>query len=60
MATSRPTTTKQTKAKKPATAPRKGLPYEQLQKLAPKMKPPQTWYDDTTNPFEPEQGGQKG
>jgi len=29
------------------------LPYEQLIKLARRNKPPQTWYDEGVNPFEP-------
>jgi hypothetical protein len=55
MATSR-TTTKQAKTKRPAKVARKALSYDELKKLAPKMKPPQTWYDEGTNPFEPNRG----
>jgi hypothetical protein len=28
--------------------------YEQLLRLAPKMKPPQSWYDEGIDPFEAE------
>ena len=31
-----------------------GLPYDKLLRLAPKMKPPQSWYDESTDPFRPE------
>lgn len=51
MATSRTT---QPKPKKATNKTRKALSYDELKKLAPKMKPPQSWYDETTNPFEPE------
>jgi hypothetical protein len=39
-------------AKKPAKR-RTALAYEQLVKAAPKLKPPQSWYDETVNPFQP-------
>ena len=30
--------------------------YDQLLKLADKMRPPQRWFDEQTNPFEPKPG----
>ena len=45
---------KPTKPAKKAGKPPAALPYDELIKLAPKMKPPQSWYDEDANPFEPE------
>jgi hypothetical protein len=37
-------------AKKPAKR-KAPLPYAEFAKLAPKLKPAQSWYDETTDPF---------
>jgi hypothetical protein len=41
-------------AKKPSPKRGKALPYDALLKLASKMKPPQKWFDESENPFEPD------
>ena len=48
--------------RKPAKPRRKRavpLAYDKLLKLAPKMKPPQSWYDEGVDPFQPEQRTKK-
>lgn len=45
------------KQRKPAKPRRKRaapLAYDKLLKLAPKMKPPQRWYEERVDPFQPE------
>ena len=42
------------KSTKPARKPRKAASYDRLLKVAAKSKPPQRWYDEAANPFEPE------
>jgi len=44
--------------RKAAKKPRKTLPYDRLLKLVPKMKPPQTWYEEGANPFAPRRARQ--
>ena len=48
------TGTKQPRSTKPRRKRGAVLAYDKLLKLAPKMKPPQSWYDEGVNPFEPE------
>jgi hypothetical protein len=50
MATTAARKTKPRKTKRPAKA---ALSNTQLLKLARRSRPPQTWYDENTNPFEP-------
>jgi hypothetical protein len=54
-----PTRTKQRKPAKPRRKRAPTLAYDKLLKLAPKMKPPQTWYDEGVNPSEPEEKSRK-
>ena len=42
------------KSTKPAPRSRKAPSYARLLKLSGKSKPPQRWYDEAANPFEPE------
>ena len=42
------------KSSKPPRKPRKSASYDRLLKLAARSKPPQRWFDEATNPFEPE------
>jgi hypothetical protein len=53
------TGTKQRKPAKPRRKRAEALAYDKLLKLAPKMKPPQSWYDEGIDPFKPEEKPQK-
>jgi hypothetical protein len=46
---------KATTAKKAPVKPKakRASSYDKLLKLAPRLKPPQTWYDEQANPFQP-------
>ena len=52
--------TRRTATTQPRKTPKKvraRATYQKLLKLAPKLKPPQAWYDEQSNPFEPKRGG---
>jgi hypothetical protein len=52
--------TRRTATAKPRKAPKKTrarATYQKLLKLAPKLKPPQSWYEDDSNPFEAKRAG---
>lgn len=50
---------KQRKPVKPRRKRVAPLSYDKLLKLAPKLKPPQSWYDEGVNPFEPQAHAKK-
>jgi hypothetical protein len=55
MASATTSTTKKSAARKAAPKrPRRKLSNAQLLKLAARSRPPQSWFDDTTDPTRPE------
>jgi hypothetical protein len=46
-----------TKTRRTSKKTRARASYQKLLKLAPKLKPPQRWYDDDSNPFEAKRAG---